>query len=68
MTGSAKQSSFGVADRKLDCFVAPLLAMTARQESTFSRREPPEAFINIRPDKGVGNAGRAMHPQPRVQK
>jgi hypothetical protein len=28
MTGSAKQSSFPSSQRKLDCFVAPLLAMT----------------------------------------
>jgi len=28
----------------------------------FSRRETPEACINIRPDKGAGNAGRPMRP------
>jgi hypothetical protein len=32
MAGSAKQSSFGAASGKLNCFVAELLAMTSRRD------------------------------------
>ncbi|HXN67352.1 MAG TPA: hypothetical protein VN926_06805, partial [Bradyrhizobium sp.] len=33
----------------------------------FPRRENARVLQIIRPDKGVGNAGHPMHPQPRVQ-
>jgi hypothetical protein len=69
MTGSAKQSSFAETKQKLDCFVASLLAMTERCKFAFSRREAPELCMNLSPKKteGVGNAGCATHPQPRVR-
>jgi hypothetical protein len=33
----------------------------------FSRRDASEFCVYLRPE-GAGNAGRAMHPQPCVQK
>ena len=42
----------------------------SRHTSTFPQREAPELCRNFRPpkqDEGVGNAGRSMHPQSRVQ-
>src|SRR5258706_6426330 len=70
MTGSAKQS---IAPRKgrMDCFVAPLLAMTSNPDMHPHSRGAmrPRFCKNRSPRKteGAGNAGRAMHPQPRVQ-
>jgi hypothetical protein len=43
-----------------------LLAMTAKHTSAFPRRDASGFCKNLRPKEGVGNAGRAMHPQPRV--
>ncbi len=51
----------------MDCFVASLLAMTARYDSAFPQREAPELCIVLPPKKGAGNAGCPMHPQPRAQ-
>ena len=55
----------------MDCFVASLLAMKSLQFSNdfaFPRRVSPELCRNYSPNEteGVGNAGRSMHPQPRV--
>jgi hypothetical protein len=41
MTGSAKQS-IATPRRKLDCFVAALLAMTTKYDFAISRRDAPE--------------------------
>src|SRR5712692_6742974 len=49
----------------MDCFAA--LAMTAKHTFTFSRRDAPEALMNLPPKEGVGNAGCPLHPRPRVQ-
>jgi hypothetical protein len=38
IASEAKQSSFRAATRKLDCFVAALLAMTWRHTASFSQR------------------------------
>jgi hypothetical protein len=32
-----------------------------------SRRDAPEALMNLSPKEGVGNAGCPLHPQPRVR-
>jgi len=43
------------------------LAMTSSQQTTScSRREAPEALMNLPPKEGVGNAGCPPHPRPRV--
>ena len=46
-----------------------LLAMTMTHAFAISRRDPPEPCMNLSPLKseGAGNAGRTMHPEPRVQ-
>src|SRR5258706_12330975 len=70
MTGSAKQS---IAPRKgrMDCFVAPLLAMTSNPDMHPHSRGAmrPRFCKNRSPRKteGAGNAGRSMRPQPRVR-
>src|SRR6202171_2960171 len=51
----------------MDCFVAPLLAMTSRHTFAPSRREAPEALLNLSPKEGGGNAGSPPHPRPRVR-
>src|SRR5258708_2376634 len=50
--------------RRMDCFVAALLAMTLRCDSAFPRRDTPEWCINCAPRKteGGGNAGCPPHP------
>jgi len=51
----------------MDCFAS--LAMTcpnSRRNFTISRRDAPEALLNRPPNRGVGNAGCPLHPQPRV--
>src|ERR1700716_2045656 len=35
--------------------------------SAFPRRDAPGLCQNFRPKEGVGNAGRPVHPQPRVR-
>ncbi len=44
------------------------LAMTLNSKHTFatSRRDAPEALMNLPPKEGVGNAGCPLHPRPRV--
>src|SRR6266436_211181 len=46
------------------------LRCNSKHTSAFPRRDSPELCSNVRPKKteGVGNAGRPMHPQPRVEK
>jgi hypothetical protein len=53
----------------MDCFVASLLAMTSRYDFTFPRRDAPELCRNDAPleNRGRGECGCPMHPQPRVQ-
>jgi hypothetical protein len=53
----------------MDCFVALLLAMTLRHKFAISPRIFARGLhgcprLNA---EGAGNAGRTMHPQPRVQ-
>src|SRR5712672_3084438 len=49
----------------MDCFAA--LAMTKNPHTTSpSRRDAPEALMNLPPKEGVGNAGCPLHPRPRV--
>src|SRR5712691_11714978 len=42
------------------------LAMTPKHTFATSRREAPEALMNLPPKEGVGNAGCPLHPRPRV--
>ena len=59
---------------RMDCFVAALLAMTAGHDghtrirglAARSARAMPENFRPFQME-GVGNAGRSMHPQPRMR-
>jgi len=72
---ATKQSIITVA-LAVDCFaslamtvvVASLLAMTARLRDLAARFRPSFAssFAALRTE-GAGNAGRSMHPQPRVR-
>src|SRR6266700_1728883 len=61
------------ATKRLDCFVALLLAMTAlsfKRDSAISRRDAPEVCMNgSHPEikEGAGKAGCALHPRSRVQ-
>jgi hypothetical protein len=66
MTGSAKQSIVPHKER-MDCFAA--LAMTLIHMRPHSRGAiRPSCARNLPPQtKGVGNAGRTVHPQSRVQ-
>src|SRR5260370_468160 len=76
MTGSAKQSiaraviasaakqSISPRKDRMDCFAA--LAMTSKRTFATSRRDAPEALMNLSPKEGVGNAGCPLHPRPRV--
>ena len=60
---SASEAIHRAAKGKLDCFVASLLAMTARQESAIPRRDAPGFCRNPSPrTEGAGNAGRPMRP------
>src|SRR6266699_4854572 len=77
MTGSAKQSiaraviaseakqSILPLRGEMDCFAS--LAMTSKRAFAPSRRNAPEALMNLPPKEGVGNAGCPWHPQPRVR-
>jgi len=73
IASAAKQSMILHQRRKLDCFVAPLLAKTSRiTHSTPPHSRDafaPESLKNVSPRivEGVGNAGCSMHPQPRMQ-
>src|SRR5215207_10089903 len=62
MTGSAKQSSFFPATRKLDCFVASLLAMTeivfARHSGMVRRTRPGISRFRVRALRAPRNDGR----------
>src|SRR6266581_3643225 len=50
---------------EMDCFAS--LAMTSKHTFTPSRRDAPEALMDLPPKEGVGNAGCPWHPQPRVR-
>jgi hypothetical protein len=54
---------------RMDCFVASLLAMTANTTPHSRGAMRPGCARILRPRKteGVGNAGCATHPQPRVR-
>jgi hypothetical protein len=56
--------------RKMDCFVASLLAMTASPHTASrSRRNAPKLCIYSSPKmEGAGNAGCPLHPQPPVRR
>jgi hypothetical protein len=41
--------------------------MTCGRSFAIPRRETPELYKNPSPKEGVGNAGRPVHPQPRVR-
>ena len=54
------------------CFTrirAHYLTDNSTRDFAFSRRDAPEGCMNFPPlrEEGVGNAGRPMHPQPRVR-
>jgi hypothetical protein len=66
MTGSAKQS-IEQQERKNGLLRFARNDGKSRRDSTSSRREAPEALINLSPKEGVGNAGCPWHPQPRVR-
>jgi hypothetical protein len=68
IASEAKQSMV-LRKERVDCFVATLLAMTAKHTFAFSRRNRPE-FCSARSalsSEGAGNAGRLVRPQRRVQ-
>jgi hypothetical protein len=68
IASEAKQSI--ERQERMDCFVALLLAMTLRYNFAISRPDMPEAcwkFSQPSQSEGAGNAGRSMHPQPRMQ-
>jgi hypothetical protein len=72
MTGSAKQSIVKAAGKRVDCFAAALLAMTATPNTTSRSRGAmgPSLAKTVSPlltIEGAGNAGCPMHPQPRVR-
>src|SRR5258707_7974230 len=46
---------------------APLTGLEELHTSAISRREAPELCMKLRPIEGAGNAGRSLHPQPRVR-
>src|SRR5271165_2071241 len=62
IASEAKQSIS--ARKKLDCFVASLLAMTSIPDTASHSRGviAPESCINHPPHEGVGNAGCSLHP------
>jgi hypothetical protein len=71
LRAQAKQS-MGPRQERMDCFVALLLAMTWLKFHTYLR--VPAALIArvlqkqfAHKTEGAGNAGRSMHPQPRVR-
>src|SRR5258706_6615753 len=79
IASEAKQS-IAPSKERMDCFVARAprndggelciqFSDLSRCESAISRRDTPEACVHLSPSKseGAGNAGRSMHPQPRVQ-
>src|SRR6266436_9379951 len=63
-----KRSNPCCREVRVDCFVALLLAMTARLHILAARRARDFArtFAALRTE-GAGNAGCPMHPQPRTQ-
>ncbi len=56
----------GRSEMSVPTAIAPL-AMTSKHTFTPSRRNAPEALMNLPPKEGVGNAGCPWHPQPRVR-
>src|SRR5712672_1062934 len=63
IASAAKQSILPRKER-MDCFAS--LAMTAKHTFATSRRDAPEALLDLPPKEGVGNAGCPLHPRPRV--
>src|SRR5260370_27152751 len=70
---SAAKQSIAPLKERMDCFVASLLAMTSLQFQTSlhipaarGARVVHESF-GPKKSEGAGNAGRTMHPQPRVR-
>ena len=53
IASEAKQS-MARQNRRVDCFVASLLAMTTRYESTIPRRDAPESCMSLSPNRGRG--------------
>src|SRR5260370_26583615 len=72
LRAQAKQS-MGPRQERMDCFVALLLAMTSKNSNVAPRSRgalSPEFCKNRFASlitEGAGNAGRSMHPQPRVR-
>src|SRR6266702_7013506 len=56
----------GRSEMSVPTAIAPL-AMTSKHTFTPSRRNAPEALMDLPPKEGVGNAGCPWHPQPRVR-
>jgi hypothetical protein len=53
----------------MDCFASLAMTLNSRYDSAISRREAPEVLQKLSAHKteGAGNAGRSLHPQPRVR-
>jgi len=69
IASEAKQSIVPRKER-MDCFVARAPrndASIVLDTTSSSRRDAPEALMNLPPKEGVGNAGCPLHPQPRVR-
>src|SRR6266478_7623875 len=69
IASEAKQSMLPRSKCGLLRRLAPRNDGALRYDSTIPRREAPEFCKNHPPSKteGAGNAGRSMHPQPRVR-
>jgi hypothetical protein len=64
------EAIYCAANRRVDCFVAALLAMTTTHASAFPRRKCARVMheiFRLSITEGAGKAGCPMHPQPRVQ-
>ena len=60
---------FSSQGRRAESFASQFSNSAAYRHSfAFPRHIAPELCVNFSPNEGVGNAGRPMHPQPRVRK
>ena len=67
MTGSAKQSILPLCG-EMDCFVAPLLAMTTRRTSAFPRRVSPGLCKSFHPRERRGRRESRVRAAPAVSR
>src|SRR5260370_18841990 len=66
IASAAKQSMAAAKDGLLRRFAPRNDVTPIPQTTSSSRREAPEALMNLPPKEGVGNAGCPLHPRPRV--